>query len=327
MRTISILYSGTDQISSRTVHILYRLLDNAGQPVMAADIKKSSIPARSIFTLFVLSAANRQDFEDMIKQKTVRGPLAALVFIKPGQQPEPLQFPEQKIEPQLFLTADNGFTAALSASDARIRAQAENTLARVSASLLMEIRKRNKAAALRLKLGDMGGFVLNLLYNLLGRRFTGKAWGVNGDCDGCGLCVKACPHKALRLSSKAPRWNMKCKGCQACRDICPRKAIGYSLSRLAVFTAGAFLPYDEWIYSALGIKMNPLDIKTLLLGLLVWSVCFALFCVTADALLSVLERFPLMRRFFGKFLSRRRLQNFQDRLKELRERRSVGKPL
>jgi len=45
-------------------------------------------------------------------------------------------------------------------------------------------------------------------------------------CDGCGLCIEACPYEALTLSSQVVQVNESlCKGEGACVPVCPRQAI------------------------------------------------------------------------------------------------------
>ncbi|MFA5746328.1 MAG: DNA-directed RNA polymerase subunit D [archaeon] len=46
-------------------------------------------------------------------------------------------------------------------------------------------------------------------------------------CDGCNLCVDACPIKCMKLTSGKPKMEdqAKCINCQACVDVCPKNCL------------------------------------------------------------------------------------------------------
>lgn len=47
-------------------------------------------------------------------------------------------------------------------------------------------------------------------------------------CNSCGICVKVCPEKNIRLKSgKTPDFSIRCEGCGACTHNCPQNAIRY----------------------------------------------------------------------------------------------------
>jgi len=52
-----------------------------------------------------------------------------------------------------------------------------------------------------------------------------KAFVDEGKCDGCGLCVDACPVDAIKVVNKAEVNVGICKGCGSCISSCPRDAI------------------------------------------------------------------------------------------------------
>jgi len=46
------------------------------------------------------------------------------------------------------------------------------------------------------------------------------------DCVGCGVCVRACPGKAIELVNKKPKFDYsKCIRCYCCQELCPQTAI------------------------------------------------------------------------------------------------------
>jgi ferredoxin len=47
------------------------------------------------------------------------------------------------------------------------------------------------------------------------------------ECNGCGLCEKICPARAIRMEKGRPVFFGDCEHCQACLNWCPRRAISY----------------------------------------------------------------------------------------------------
>lgn len=54
-----------------------------------------------------------------------------------------------------------------------------------------------------------------------------KDFWVEDKCDGCGICVKVCPVKNVRLIEGKPKWRYKCEQCLACLQWCPQEAIQF----------------------------------------------------------------------------------------------------
>jgi ferredoxin/flavodoxin len=75
------------------------------------------------------------------------------------------------------------------------------------------------------------------LFRVIGRRSLGKLYVADDRCNGCGLCVRACPAGAIALSGRKPRWSLECEGCQRCINSCPNRAIQTSIVRLIAMLA------------------------------------------------------------------------------------------
>ena len=67
--------------------------------------------------------------------------------------------------------------------------------------------------------------VMNNMYknvDKLDEKFT-----VKDNCSGCGVCVKICPVKNIKMENGKPAWLHHCEHCVACISWCPEKAIEY----------------------------------------------------------------------------------------------------
>lgn len=84
-----------------------------------------------------------------------------------------------------------------------------------------------------------GGYLLNLLPSWVARLSSELVWVrprfSAENCTHCGMCVKACPVKALQLPTNAPTPLLKhelCISCSCCHEVCPSNAIRMTQSRL-----------------------------------------------------------------------------------------------
>ena len=140
---------------------------------------------------------------------------------------------------------------------------------------------------------------VSLLFRLLGSRMLGKMIIADNKCNSCGLCEKACPSQAIRMSKGKPRWNWQCQQCNRCVNICPQKSIQTSIMRLILILltipasiAGVLaLPDSMFHITQIGI------IDTLYILVLILAV-HLLFCFFVDKLASPLEKLTGIRKLF-----------------------------
>lgn len=87
---------------------------------------------------------------------------------------------------------------------------------------------------------DMLIMPLSIGYYFVGRFFCAKTYYASSDCDNCGLCIKACPVKAIKIVDNRPFWTFNCESCMHCMSNCPKKAIETahgSVLAIAVFSS------------------------------------------------------------------------------------------
>jgi ferredoxin len=89
-----------------------------------------------------------------------------------------------------------------------------------------------------------------LAYYLVGRFFLAKTYFASADCDNCGLCIKACPVKAIINVDSRPFWTFNCESCMKCMSNCPKKAIetghGYIAAFVHVFYAVILVAFYKY---------------------------------------------------------------------------------
>jgi Pyruvate/2-oxoacid:ferredoxin oxidoreductase delta subunit len=86
---------------------------------------------------------------------------------------------------------------------------------------------------------------LSLGYLVGGKLFFSQLFFADHRCDGCGLCVAACPEKAIRTVRGRPRWTLRCESCQRCMALCPKQAVQahHGLAAFGIWLTGlAALP-------------------------------------------------------------------------------------
>ncbi|HSV55623.1 MAG TPA: EFR1 family ferrodoxin [Magnetospirillaceae bacterium] len=93
----------------------------------------------------------------------------------------------------------------------------------------------------------------------IGRKLAARFYIADGTCSGCGLCARACPARAVRMSRGRPAWTNACAACNRCINLCPSRSIQTSTIRL-VLVSGVNL-------AALGLAIPALAAALGVLGL------------------------------------------------------------
>ncbi|MFH0735899.1 MAG: EFR1 family ferrodoxin [bacterium] len=91
---------------------------------------------------------------------------------------------------------------------------------------------------------------ISVLYYFIGRFFLSKTYYASGDCNNCGLCIKNCPVKAIKIVDKRPYWTFNCESCMKCMSNCPHKAIetshGFTILAVLIFTPLILTPFYKY---------------------------------------------------------------------------------
>lgn len=71
----------------------------------------------------------------------------------------------------------------------------------------------------------------SLIYPIYKNGRKTKRFTVNENCTGCGMCVRVCPRRVIRLKNGKPAWTAtQCEICFGCLHRCPAAAINYGKS-------------------------------------------------------------------------------------------------
>jgi NAD-dependent dihydropyrimidine dehydrogenase PreA subunit len=144
----------------------------------------------------------------------------------------------------------------------------------------------------------------SLLYGIFGRVAMGKLYVADSDCNACGLCVRGCPTRAVRLRRTVParglspkpkpRWGWNCEGCQRCINICPRNAIQTSWARLVAEFIHMLVPIPFLIWR---LGAHPwIPVRPVVLEVLFWLGAYVVFTCLLDEAVWLLGFVPGLRR-------------------------------
>jgi ferredoxin len=82
-------------------------------------------------------------------------------------------------------------------------------------------------------------------YYFFGRFIFAKSFYASRKCDNCGLCIRQCPVKAIRLVDNRPFWSYRCESCMHCMNSCPVTAIETAHG----FIIGVFILFNTILQS------------------------------------------------------------------------------
>jgi ferredoxin len=137
---------------------------------------------------------------------------------------------------------------------------------------------------------------ISLAYFFAGRFFIAKTYYASTACNNCGLCIKQCPVKAIKMVDDRPFWTFNCESCMHCMSYCPHRAIETAHGAIAVF----MILFSAIVWSAIEITFG----KTLHLDN--WFVNFVLQSGLMLGLLAVWYRilhFLLRYKWFNKLIT------------------------
>jgi ferredoxin len=66
---------------------------------------------------------------------------------------------------------------------------------------------------------------ISIGYYFFGRFALAKTFVAGSNCNGCRLCEKECPVRAIQIKNNRPFWTRKCESCMHCMNRCPENAI------------------------------------------------------------------------------------------------------
>ena len=113
---------------------------------------------------------------------------------------------------------------------------------------------------------------VSLGYYFVGRFIIAKTYYASSDCDNCGLCIKSCPVKAIKMVDNRPFWTFKCESCMHCMSYCPKKAIETAHGAVAIITVLSSLFFSGLLYHYFGQFLS--DIENTVWGFTAESVMF-----------------------------------------------------
>jgi ferredoxin len=150
------------------------------------------------------------------------------------------------------------------------------------------------------------------LFGLIGRRFLGKIFFADGDCDSCGLCARTCPSGTILLTpgkGQRPFWKMDCENCNRCINVCPRGAIVSSIGRgagLSIFIVAAAWAgilayrYFAWPLAAAALPaMASAALDVLAIAAIIVAAHFLAIGPIDSLVVRHAQHLPPIRRFFS----------------------------
>lgn len=135
---------------------------------------------------------------------------------------------------------------------------------------------------------------VSLGYYFIGRFFFAKTYYASADCDNCGLCIKACPVKAIKTIDNRPFWTFNCESCMHCMSNCPKRAIETAHGSVVLITMLSSLLVSGLFYHYFGQLF--FDIEHTFPGFIFESALFLGVLAVWYRLLHYAMRFKLIER-------------------------------
>lgn len=132
---------------------------------------------------------------------------------------------------------------------------------------------------------DLAVAPIALGYFFVGRFFLSKTLIATDKCNGCMVCIKNCPVKAIKWVNDRPFWTYKCESCMRCVNQCPERAIE-TPQAFAFFIGYMGSVVGSMIFSGWMVKNNILGVAQShwwaeLVSFTLISVIMVLFIFTA----------------------------------------------
>ncbi|MDR0830875.1 MAG: EFR1 family ferrodoxin [Prevotellaceae bacterium] len=139
-------------------------------------------------------------------------------------------------------------------------------------------------------------------YYLVGRFAFAKSFYASVDCDNCGLCVKQCPVKAIKMANERPYWTFQCESCMQCMNICPKKAIETAHGLFVAVSLICSMLTTIILHNILKISIQSLFIKLLIFGLLFFALLWVFYKI---------QHLLLRNKFIGKIITLASLTHYK----------------
>lgn len=134
---------------------------------------------------------------------------------------------------------------------------------------------------------------VSLGYYFAGKYFFAKSFYASEECDNCGMCIKQCPVKAIKIVNDRPFWTSRCESCMRCMNSCPKKAIETAHGLIATISVMSSLILSWLLGNVLAINIQSGFIR------------FSFFSVIFFTLLWIfykLQHLLLRNKFIGKLI-------------------------
>jgi ferredoxin len=149
--------------------------------------------------------------------------------------------------------------------------------------------------ALREIVQDLAVAPISLMYYFAGRFMIARTYYASRDCNGCDLCIRNCPAKAIIKVNDRPYWTFRCESCMRCMSYCPKKSIetghGFVLAIILVYILVIPLFYSA--FEKMFFRLES--------GLLQFIVETAIFLMLTAVLYRVMH-YALRFKFFERFM-------------------------